>query len=517
MDALQIGKRAWSYAGVLQDAGLSCFEYVEQLTLLLFLKMADQLTEEPYNREPIVPPELGWKALLPLDGAALEDQYRVSLEKLGVKPGMLGVIFKGARCEIHNPALLKQLIVNLLDKVDWLSLPVDVKGTIYEELLSRSAQESSRGAGQYFTTRAVIQTMCEVMQPTPTDTICDPAAGTGGFLCNAYQYVLDRFEKELDADEKRALREGLVEGMELSPKVGRMCAMNVYLHGIGANKVVVHTGHDSLATPWSREYSMVLTNPPFGKKQSLLFVNEEGNTEREDQIVVREDFWTSTSNKQLNFVQHIYSLLKIDGRAAMVVPDNVLFEGGAGEKVRRNLLQKCRVHTLLRLPTGIWYSPGVKANVLFFDKKEGRAEAWTDRLWVYDLRTNMHFTLKQKSIKRSDFDEFVECYKPGKMHERSENWSETSPDGRWRSFSYEELLQRDKLSLDLFWIKDKSLTDTDKLPAPDILAAEIADDLEDALEQFTKIAARLGDQRSDERSDRFAGHDSDVEITASSQ
>ena len=491
MDSSQIGKRAWSYAGVLQDAGLSCFEYVEQLTLLLFLKMADQLTEEPYNRAPIVPPEYGWKALLQLDGAALEDQYRLGLEKLGVKPGMLGVIFKGARCEINNPALLKQLIVNLLDKVDWLSLPVDVKGTIYEELLSRSAQESSKGAGQYFTPRPVIQAMCVVMQPRPEDRICDPAAGTGGFLCNAYQYVLDRFEKELDRDQKRALQEDLVEGMELSPKVGRMCAMNVYLHGIGNDKVVVHTGHDSLAATWGQEYSMVLANPPFGKKQSLLFVNEEGEMDRDDQVIVREDFWTSTSNKQLNFVQHIYTLLKIDGRAAVVVPDNVLFEGGAGEKVRRNLLQKCRVHTLLRLPTGIWYSPGVKANVIFFNKKEGRADAWTDKLWVYDLRTNMHFTLKQKPIQRNDFAEFETCYKPSRLHERQSTWSEATLDGRWRCYDYEDLLKRDKLSLDLFWIKDKSLTDTDSLPAPDIIAAEIADDLEAALEQFTKIAARL--------------------------
>jgi type I restriction enzyme M protein len=438
-----------------------------------------------------VPPELGWKALLPLDGAALEDQYRESLEKLSVKPGMLGVIFKGARCEIHTPALLKQLIVNLLDKVDWLSLPVDVKGTIYEELLARSAQESSRGAGQYFTPRPVIQAMCAVTRPTPDDRICAPAAGTGGFLCNAYQYVLDRFGKDLDGDQKRALQEELVEGMELSPKVGRMCAMNVYLHGIGGDKVVVHTGYDSLAAPWSREYSLILANPPFGKKQSLLFVNEEGDTEKEDQVIVREDFWTSTSNKQLNFVQHIYTLLKIDGRAAVVVPDNVLFEGGAGEKVRKNLLQKCRVHTLLRLPTGIWYSPGVKANVIFFGKKEGRAEAWTDKLWVYDLRTNQHFTLKQKPIQPGDFQEFVECYKPGREHERAETWSETNLEGRWRCYDYEDLLKRDKLSLDLFWIKDKSLTDTDSLPAPGIIAAEIADDLEAALEQFTKIAARL--------------------------
>ena len=313
MDASQIGKRAWSYAGVLQDAGLSCFEYVEQLTLLLFLKMADQLTEEPYDQPGTIPPELSWKALLPLDGAALEDKYREILEKLALKGGMLGVIFKSARCEIHNPALLKQLIVNLIDKVDWLSLPVDVKGTIYEELLQRSAQESSRGAGQYFTPRAVIQTMCEVMQPTPDDRICDPAAGTGGFLFNAYNYVLGKFEKQLNRDEKRTLREELVEAMELSPKVGRMCAMNLYLHGIGGDRVIVHAGHDSLAAPWSKEYTMVLANPPFGKKQSLLFVNEEGDTEKEDQVIVREDFWTSTSNKQLNFVQHIYSLLKIHG------------------------------------------------------------------------------------------------------------------------------------------------------------------------------------------------------------
>lgn len=338
MDASQIGKRAWSYAGVLQDAGLSCFEYVEQLTLLLFLKMADQLTEEPRNQPAIIPADLSWKALLPLDGAPLEIKYREILEKLALKGGMLGVIFKSARCEIHNPSLLKQLIVNLIDQVPWLDLPVDVKGTIYEELLQRSAAESARGAGQYFTPRPVIQTVCEVMQPTPDDRICDPAAGTGGFLFNAYNYVLAKFEKDLDRDQKRSLREDLVEAMELSPKVGRMCAMNLYLHGIGGDRVIVHAGHDSLAAPWSKEYSMILANPPFGKKQSLLFVKEEGDTEKEDQVVFREDFWASTSNKQLNFVQHMYTLLKINGRAAVVVPDNVLFEGGAGENAHRHLV-----------------------------------------------------------------------------------------------------------------------------------------------------------------------------------
>jgi len=491
MDTSQIGKRAWSYAGVLQQAGLSCVEYVEQLTMLLYLKMADQLTEAPYNQKPIVPPEMGWKPLLKLDGAALEKQYSTSIEKLALKPGMLGVIFKGARCDIHNPALLKQLIVNLIDKEDWMSLPVDVKGTIYEELLQRSASESTKGAGQYFTPRAVIRTMVEVMQPTPQDRICDPAAGTGGFLFTAYQYVLDKFGKELNKDEKRALREELVEGMELSPKVGRMCAMNLSLHGIGGDKVVVHSGHDSLAAPWSKEYTMILANPPFGKSQSLLFVNEEGDTEKDDQVIVREDFWTSTSNKQLNFVQHMFSLLKINGRAAVVLPDNVLFEGGAGEKIRRSLLEKCNVHTLLRLPTGIFYANGVKANVLFFDKKEGRPEPWTEKLWVYDMRTNKHFTQKQSPITRQDFDEFVACYHSSAPHKRKATWSEGNPDGRWRSYDYAEIQKRDKLSLDLFWIKDQSLTDTDSLPAPDIIAAEIVDELETVLEQFARISSRL--------------------------
>ena len=491
IDASQIGKRAWSYAGVLQQAGLSCVEYVEQLTMLLYLKMADQLTEEPYKQKPIVPPELGWKPLLKLDGAALEKQYTEAIEKLALKPGMLGVIFKGARCDIHNPAILKQLIVNLIDKEDWLGLPVDVKGTIYEELLQRSASESTKGAGQYVTTRADIRAMVEVMQPTPQDRICDPAAGTGGFLFTAYNYVLDKYEKELNRDEKRAIKEELVEAMELSPKVGRMCAMNLSLHGIGGEKVVVHSGHDSLAAPWNKEYSMILANPPFGKSQSLLFVNEEGDTEKDDQVIVREDFWTSTSNKQLNFVQHFFSLLKINGRAAVVLPDNVLFEGGAGEKIRKHLMEKCNVHTLLRLPTGIWYANGVKANVLFFDKKEGRPEPWTEKLWVYDLRTNKHFTQKQSPIMRKDFDEFVECYKPGATHKRKATWSEANPDGRWRCYDYAELVKRDKLRLDLFWIKDQSLTDTDSLPAPDILATEIADELETAFDLFSKIAKKL--------------------------
>ena len=484
MDASQIGKRAWSYAGVLQDAGLSCFEYVEQLTLLLFLKMDDQQTEPPYNRQPLVPPELGWKTLLPLEGAWLEEKYREILEKLSLKQGMLGVIFKSARCEINNPALLKQLILNLIDKVDWLSLPVDVKGTIYEELLQRSAAESSRGAGQYFTPRPVIQTMCEVVQPRPQDRICDPAAGTGGFLCNAYQYVLNRYERDLDRDQKRKLREDLVEGMELSPKVGRMCAMNLYLHGIGGAVSPV-SPRDSLLADTGETFDLVLTNPPFGKRQSFSTVNEAGAIERERQDYVREDFTVTTSNKQLNFLQHIMKILKPGGTAAVVMPDNVLFEGGAGETLRRRLLHAFRFHTLLRLPTGIFYKQGVKANVLFFEKVAGGERIATDALWVYDLRTNQRFTLRERPLKRADLDDFVACYRSRRRDRREDS-------ERFRRFGYEELAKRDKLNLDISWLKDDGHVDPDSLPPPDEVAAEIVENLELALEKFRSVAARLG-------------------------
>jgi type I restriction enzyme M protein len=238
---------------------------------------------------------------------------------------------------------------------------------------------------------------------------------------------------------------------------------------------------------------MVLTNPPFGKKSSVTYITDDGELRREAQTVVRNDFWTSTSNKQLNFVQHIRSILEINGRAAVVLPDNVLFEGGAGETVRRKLLHECDVHTLLRLPTGLFYAQGVKANVLFFDRRPGSDTAATRTLWIYDLRTNQHFTLKQTPLTREDLDDFVACYHPENRYERTATWSEDEPDGRWRAFMYEELLARDKLNLDIFWIRDESLEETANLPEPDVLAAEIVEDLEAALEQFRLIAEDLGE------------------------
>jgi type I restriction enzyme M protein len=269
--------------------------------------------------------------------------------------------------------------------------------------------------------------------------------------------------------------------------VARLCCMNMLLHGIsadGAGEVPIEV-RDALGSQGGKNYEMVMTNPPFGKKSSVTIVNEKGEAEKESLTIHRDDFWASTSNKQLNFLQHVFTILKQHGRAAIVVPDNVLFEGGAGETVRRELLKQADVHTLLRLPTGIFYAQGVKANVLFFDRKPAQEKAWTEKLWIYDFRTNKHFTLKENQLKRSDLDDFVACYHTENRHERVES-------ERFKCFAYDDLAKRDKVNLDIFWLKDDSLEDSANLPAPDIIAAEIMEDLQAALEQFSEIAADLG-------------------------
>ena len=490
-DTQQIVNKAWSFAHVLRDDGLSYMAYTEQITFLLFLKMAHEQTQPPWNRAPIVPVGMDWPSLLTRDGEELELHYRHILRELGTQPGMLGEIFKKARQEIQNPATLKRLIVDLIDPESWMSMHADVKGDIYEGLLSKSAQESPKGAGQYFTPRQLIKGIVDVMQPRPDDTVCDPACGTGGFLLAVHEYVAREHGTELDPDQKRHLREGFVHGWELVPATARLGVMNLYLHGIDANPCPIRSGVDSLASDPGERFSVVLTNPPFGRRSSIQIVNEAGGLESEAHAYERQDFWATTKNKQLNFLQHVKTLLSIHGRCAIVMLDNVLFEGGAGETVRKHLLQQFNVHTLLRLPTGLFYAQGVKANVLFFDRKPAREQAWTERLWVYDLRTNRHFTLKTKPLQRSDLDDFVDCFKAGRRHERENTWSEGDPKGRWRSFSYEELLRRDKLNLDIFWLRDESLEDSENLPEPEVLAAEIVEDLHIALEAFQAIAQEL--------------------------
>ncbi|MBA4189516.1 MAG: DNA methyltransferase [Planctomycetaceae bacterium] len=495
----RIVDKAWNFATVLWHDGVPYLAYTEEITFLLFLKMADELTKPPHSRPAIVPAELGWASLLSRDGEDLKKHYDKVLVELAKKPGMLGDIFKRAKSAIEKPETLRRLVVDFIDKETWMSMDADVKGDIYEGLIERSMSDAGQGAGQYFTPRPLIKAIVDCVRPTPADNVGDPASGTGGFLLGAYDYVVKHHGKELDKDQKKHLRTAFVKGWELVPNTARLCIMNLYLHGIDPgpakdgepSRCPVVSGVDSLATDPGDRFSLVLTNPPFGKKSTISIVNEAGNLEKEDASYERQDFWTTTKNKQLNFLQHVKTLLKVNGRCAIVVPDNVLFEGGAGEKVRTNLLRQFDVHTLLRLPTGIFYAQGVKANVLFFDAKPAREQPWTTKLWVYDLRTNIHFTLKTNPLKRADLDEFVECYRPEKRHLRKPTWNDTTLDGRWRSFEYDELVKRDKVNLDIFWMKDKSLEDSDDLPKPDVLADEIADDLETALEQFQAIAGKL--------------------------
>ncbi len=476
-------QKLWSYCNLLRDEGLSYGDYLEQLTYLLFLKMADEQTRPPFNREPIVPADLDWVSLLLKDGDELEVHYRHVLQELGRHPGMLGVIFRKAQNRIQDPAKLRRLIVDLIGQENWMSLDTDVKGDAYEGLLQKNAEDVKSGAGQYFTPRPLIKAIVAVMRPQPGMTIADPAAGTGGFLLESNAFI--SANPDLDPDQKRQLRFEALHGWELVDNTARLCAMNMLLHGIGsaASESPIRV-EDSLKGDPGDRFDMILTNPPFGKKSSITIINADGDAERDDLAILRDDFWATTSNKQLNFVQHVKTLLKINGSAAVVVPDNVLFEGGAGETVRRKLLHECDVHTLLRLPTGVFYAQGVKANVLFFDRKPAAERPWTQRLWVYDLRTNKHFTLKTKTLSYEDLKEFVEAYKTGAPSERTES-------ERFKGFSYEELLGRDKLSLDLVWLRDESLEDSDNLPPPEILAAEIVEDLEAALAEFAQIASSL--------------------------
>lgn len=474
-------QKLWNYCNILRDDGLSYGDYLEQLTFLLFLKMADEQARPPFNKPSPIPRGFSWAALLKLDGDDLETHYRHTLEELGKRPGMLRVIFGKAQNKIQDPAKLRRLIVDLIDKEQWSSLATDVKGDAYEGLLQKNAEDVKGGAGQYFTPRPLIAAMVACIAPKPGEAICDPACGTGGFLLAAHDHLM---RLKLDRAEKKQLKSGTFFGIELVDSVTRLCAMNLLLHGIGgdAEEDLPVITKDALAAKHG-EYEVVLANPPFGKKSSVTIVNEVGERSRESLIINRDDFWATTSNKQLNFLQHIFTILKQHGRAAVVLPDNVLFEGGAGEIVRRELLKQANVHTLLRLPTGIFYAQGVKANVLFFDRKPAQEKPWTRKLWIYDLRTNMHFTLKENTLKRSDLDDFVGCFRVKDRTERKET-------KRFKGFTYEDLNSRDKVNLDIFWLKDDAL-ESANLPAPEVIAADIAADLEAALEQFSTIAEDL--------------------------
>lgn len=482
--------KVWSFCNTLRDDGVSYGDYLEQLTYLLFLKMADEYGKPPHNRSLGIPAEYSWESLTGLRGAPLEIHYVKVLRNLGNEKGILGQIFTKSQNKIQDPAKLFKLI-DMIGKETWTVIGADVKGEIYEGLLEKNAEDTKSGAGQYFTPRALIAAMVECVRPEPMKTIADPACGTGGFFLKSYDYIAANHS--LDKEQKEFLRFKTFFGHEIVAATRRLALMNLFLHNIGdidSDNFISPT--DALITDGGERFDYVLANPPFGKKSSQTFTNQEGEQEKEDLTYNRQDFWATTSNKQLNFVQHIKTILKTTGQAAVVVPDNVLFEGGAGETVRKRLLETTDLHTILRLPTGIFYAQGVKANVIFFDAKPAAAKPWTKEVWFYDYRTNIHHTLKKNPLKFVDLQDFVDCYNPTNRHKRKETYNaETNPDGRWRKFTYDEIVARDKTSLDISWVKDASLADLDNLPNPDVLAMDIIENIEAGLANFKAIADSL--------------------------
>ncbi len=482
-DYSSLVSKVWNYAHVLRDQGISYGDYVEQITFLLFLKM-DQERSELLGEPSIIPVQWRWEKLGPLAGDDLELQYRHTLEALAKEKGLIGTIFRKAQNKLTDPAKLKR-VVSLIDNETWIGIGVDVKGAIYEGLLERNAAEVKSGAGQYFTPRPLIDVMVKLVDPRIGETVHDPACGTGGFLLSAYEHMRQQPGAQ-DRGNQRKLREQSLSGVDIVDEVVRLCGMNLYLHGIGNGESPIKSG-DALASDPGDRYNVILTNPPFGKKSSYRVIGEDGAVETEQESYERGDFKFTTSNKQLNFMQHILTIMESGGRAGVVLPDNVLFEAGsAGEGIRRRVLTQFDFHTLLRLPTGIFYKQGVKANVLFFDKHAPRADGKpnTKALWVYDFRTNKNFTLKKNPLKPADLDEFAECYSAGRIDQREET-------ERFKRFAVDDLLKRDKLNLDIFWLKDESLDDVDSLPPPDVIAAQIVDNLQAALEAFQAVADEL--------------------------
>jgi type I restriction enzyme M protein len=485
VNELALVQKVWNYAHVLRDQGVPYQAYISQISYLLFLKMDDErvgLVASGLLKAvgSAIPEDCRWPVLRDLQGEELTRRYSAILEKLSRHSGIVGTIFLKAQNEIQDPAKLRRL-VGLIDGEIWLGLGVDVKGSIYEGLLERNAQEVKSGAGQYFTPRALIDAMVTMVDPEPQETIHDPACGTGGFLLAAWEHMRKK-PLARNAEVYTTMRSRF-SGIDIVPEVVRLCAMNLYLHDIAGGESPVEA-RDALLGDGGKTYDVVLTNPPFGKKQSYRIVRDDGEIDTEREDYDRQDFFVTTSNKQLNFLQHIMTVLAENGRAAVVMPDNVLFEGGAGETIRRRLLHNFDFHTLLRLPTGIFYKQGVKANVLFFDKKRVSAEPNTKELWIYDLRTNQRFTLKERPMTRADLDDFVACYKSGRRHERAES-------NHFRRFAHADLVARDKVNLDIFWLKDDALDDPDLLPPPDEIAAEIVENLEAALDRFRKVALSL--------------------------
>ena len=469
-------RKLWQYCNILRDDGLSNPNYVEQLTYLLFLKMSDEQPDGP------VPASQGWRSFAELGTDQLHQQYSRVLTELSHREGMLGLIFKGARNKIKDPAKLRLLVVDLIGQTAWSGLSDDVKGDAYEGLLEKNARDTKSGAGQYFTPRSLIRAIVKCIDPKPDEVVCDPACGTGGFLLAAHQYI-SRTYPPMSVPKEQPEPVQTMRGVELVEEVARLAAMNLLLHGVGTDtdKPLPISCNDSLRSV-PEPVDVVLTNPPFGVRGSVTYSAEESKLIGDGLKVIRPDFWVETANKQLNFLQHVCSMLKPGARAAIVVPDNVLFESGAAAVIRGKLLSRFDVHTLLRLPPGLFYAAGVKSNVLFFDRLSTSGDPGNS-LWVYDLRTDNRYSLKTRPLLPSDLHEFVEVYRPEIRGDRKE--SSSVP--RWRAFDRKALLEDPQLNLDLRWsVEDRAVTRSGRLAE---ISQMIIDDLQRAVGHIAEASA----------------------------
>ena len=455
-------KKVWNLATTLAGQGIGFTDYITQLTYLLFLKMDDE-NVQTFGEDSAIPEGYRWADLIDLDGLDLVKQYEATLEELSGQDNLIGTIYTKAQNKIDKPVYLKK-VITLINEESWLVMDGDVKGAIYESILEKNGQDKKSGAGQYFTPRSLRQAMVDVACPQIGETVCDPACGTGGFLLAAYDYMKPQSSDKAKQD---FLRNNALHGYDNTALVVTLASMNLYLHGIGTDRSPIIC-QDSLEKAPSTLVDVILANPPFGTRPA-------GSVE-----IDRQDFYVETKNNQLNFLQHMMVMLKNGGRAAVVLPDNVLFEGGAGETIRKELLKNFNLHTILRLPTGIFYAQGVKANVLFFTKG-----TQTKDIWFFDYRTGVKHTLATNPMLRHHLDEFVECYKADNINARTETYNaETNPNGRWRKYDVDEVMKRDKTSLDISWIK---LNDDDN----DMSLAELMSNIQEKSDNISKAVAEL--------------------------
>ena len=462
-------KKVWTLATTLSGQGIGFTDYITQLTYLLFLKMDDE-NVKLFAEESAIPEGYRWSDLIELDGLDLIEQYEKTLKELSEQSNLIGTIYTKAQNKIDKPVYLKK-VITMINEEQWLVMDGDVKGAIYESILEKNGQDKKSGAGQYFTPRSLISTMVDVTRPQIGETVCDPACGTGGFLLAAYDYMKGQSS---DKEKRDFLREKALHGYDNTALVVTLASMNLYLHGIGTDRSPILC-QDSLEKSPSVLVDVILANPPFGTRPS-------GSVE-----INREDFYVETKNNQLNFLQHMMVMLKNGGRAAVVLPDNVLFEGGAGEVIRKKLLTEFNLHTILRLPTGIFYAQGVKANVLFFSKGTP-----TKDIWFYDYRTGVKHTLATNPMQRHHLDDFVECYKSENILARQETYdSESNPNGRWRKYNVDDILKRDKTSLDITWIKQNDDDNDYTLAELMALIQEKSDNISKAVAELQKLMANI--------------------------